>query len=85
MTRTNFGSGQGLRGWTQPTLGSKPSLVGITTPSTRRAIIFFADERHHLVLKVAIPSPEHHENTFAKSAYLAVTFVGVFLAIKPAI
>ena len=35
MTRTNFGPGQGLPRWTQPTLGSKPSPVGIDT-STRR-------------------------------------------------
>ena len=35
MTCTNFGPGQGLPGWTQPTLESKPSPVGIDT-STRR-------------------------------------------------
>ena len=34
MTRTNFGPGQGLPGWTQPTIKSEPSPVGIDT-STR--------------------------------------------------
>ena len=85
MTHTNFGSGQDLRGWTRLTLGSEPSYVGIITPLTRRAIVFHADERYHLVLIVAIPSLERRENTFAKSAYLAGTFMGASSAIKPAI
>ena len=35
MTHTNFGPGQGLFGYTQPTLESEPSPVGIDM-STRR-------------------------------------------------
>ena len=35
MTRINFGPGQCLSGWTQPTVGSEPSPVGIEI-STRR-------------------------------------------------
>ena len=85
MTFTNFGPGQGLSGWTRPTLGNESSPVRIITPLTRRAIVFLADERHHLVLKVAIPTRERRENTFAKSAYSAGTFVGASLAIMPAI
>ena len=80
MSRTDYGSGQGLCEWTRPTLkanrlGDLDSLAGYGIDQLNSMII---DPR-------TLEEFETKSGESTKSTYSSETFVGVSLAIKPAI